>query len=109
MTTEEPPRAYFPRVARRPSSPTSTSMEAHPSIKSNRQSSIFSFSIWPGRLTSRGNSIRMATVAERTPSQVNLVCEVCLRDVASTGAELECGHKFHSHCLKHVCPTKLRR
>lgn len=102
---QEPPCTHPPRTTR--SSTTSSSMSAmsSPSIKStHRQSSIFAsaFSKWTGRRSSSGetNSIRAATIAG--PPHIELVCAHCLRDFTGKGAELECGHNFHIHCIKNV-------
>ena len=83
-----------------------------PSLKShNRQPSIFSsFSKWTGNRTpSAGASCNSITenihtiAGDSRTSSSGLLCALCLRDLHRQGiAELECGHNFHSHCLKNV-------
>lgn len=83
-----------------------------PSFKSHRrQPSIFSsFSKWTGNRTpSPGRSCNSTTAYINTiggdsrTSSSGLLCAVCLRDLHRQGiAELDCGHNFHSHCIKNV-------
>lgn len=89
------------RIAQHPSP--STSM-APQSIKSYQPSS----SIFTLRKRTRHGSGGISTpadidtFAEGPASYGELFCAVCLRDLNRDGIELECRHKFHSHCLEPV-------
>jgi hypothetical protein len=89
-------------------------MTAPSIISHHRQPSIFStFSKWIGNRTSSAtmsNSIAEdihTTAGDSWTPSSGLLCAICLRDIHRQGiAELECGHNFHSNCIKNVPPIK---
>jgi RING-type zinc-finger len=108
---EEPPPVHLhpPRIARNPSlKSTSSSIAASSSLSkaSHRQpSSIFSFQRWTRRSSPNAENSSLRQTSFHPPNDSSL-CPVCLRDLTREGvAELECGHNFHTNCIKSVTPV----
>ena len=93
-----PPQKTSPHHLSPSSSPVN-----HQSVRIGRPSSIFSRRKWARSASSNiPNPTEIYSVAEESHSHHAALCVICLRDVAKEGTELQCGHTFHSHCIKHA-------
>lgn len=92
---EEPHRALL-RPIRNTANQSSVGV---PHLASHRSSSLFPLSKW----TRRSSPTEVQSFAETPYSQREHLCAICLRDLnQAVHIDLECGHQFHSHCLKQV-------
>lgn len=90
-----------PQKTSPPYPPSSSSPVDHQSVRIDRPSSIFSRRKWTRSASSNiPNPTGIYPIAEESHSRHAAFCVICLRDVAKEGTELECGHTFHSHCIK---------